>query len=242
MHKKLIILMYHRIGTGRDTITLSDLESHFKYIQAHFPVVTPGEPLQHPISIMLSFDDACCDFYFHIFPLLQKYALKAVLAVIPGYILLDTTLESQKRLSLPFTFAMQEDFFTTHAPFCTWKELQQMHTSNLITYASHSWSHPNITRPFINLHQELYLSQQAIQQHLSVAIDSFVYPFGKSNKSTHAQVLRYYKYAFRIGNAMNKSWDCSYPLTRVIADGRESLYFLESKLMRFPFLWKKFVL
>ena len=100
----LIAPLYHKIGRGKYANSLETLEQHFAYIAAHFPSVLPGEDLPKGTTVCLTFDDAFFDFYHLIFPLLQKYSLKALLAVPTAYIPEIADLTSQERLEKVATF------------------------------------------------------------------------------------------------------------------------------------------
>ncbi|MCB1181625.1 MAG: polysaccharide deacetylase family protein [Chlamydiia bacterium] len=215
----LIVLLYHRVGAGKHANTLEMLTTHLEYIKENYLTVLPGDPLTKRTSICLTFDDASYDFYHFIFPLLQKLNLRALLAVPVQYILEKTTVAAEIRLKIPYYIAMQNGVFETKAPFCTWVELEEMVNSGLVEVASHSMSHPNLTYPHLNLPFELLESKRILENRLPQTISSFVYPFGKANGKIHKEVLKHYPFAFRIGSALNYSWDCSLkPLSRLLGD------------------------
>ena len=163
----------------------------------------PGENVND--GICLTFDDGYFDFYHYVFPLLQKYQLKALLAVPTAYILDATTLSSPQRLSL--THAQLYENATTHAPFCTYEELRTMVKSGYVRIASHSTNHVNLTNEGVNLDEELITSKAVLEEKLGVKIDSFVLPYGKYNESVITLAKHHYPYVFRIGNALNPSWE-----------------------------------
>lgn len=209
--------MYHRIGKGKHANSLETFEKHLQILK-DFPVVLPGEPLRcFSNSICLTFDDAFFDFYHYVFPLLKKYELKALVGVPVRYILDDTSLSPEERLAIPYTLAMQDEFFTTKAPFCTWKEIREMADSGYVEIASHSFRHGNLTFPFMDLHKEVVESKTIIEKKINRAISSFIYPFGRYNKQVHDYVMKSYDYAFRIGSAINFTWTGG-PLCRISAD------------------------
>ncbi len=230
----LIALLYHKIGSGKYANSLKTLEQHFAYIAAHFPTVLPGEKLPKGTSVCLTFDDAFFDFYHLIFPLLQKYSLKALLAVPTGYIPENTDLSPQERIEKVATFADKAPPIPSPA-FCTWKELQVLSQSSLIQIASHSLHHRPFTSKHINLENELFLSKKLLEEKLSTSISSFVYPFGRFTQKAQTLAKKHYKYIFRIGNAHNISWtNTNQLLYRINADELPTTHFPFGPLSR----WK----
>ena len=196
-------MMYHHVGSDRCSNDLEIFEQHLAYISKNFTTVFPtmGRLPQKPICLV--FDDGYYDFYKFIYPLLKKYKLKALLAVTPKYILDDTNKSDAIRLGFEHNDLFKE---YKNATFCTYKELQEMQESGLVQIVSHSYSHKNLLENNVDLHQELLESKETIEQKLSTQVESFVFPFGKYNQRILDETKKYYKYAFRIGNAVNKDF------------------------------------
>ena len=223
----LIAPLYHKIGSGKYANSLETLEQHFAYIAAHFPTIHPGEKLPKGTSVCLTFDDAFFDFYHLVFPLLQKYNLKALLAVPTAYIPENTDLSPQKRLEKVVTFPNKAPPIPSSA-FCTWRELQILSKSSLIKIASHSLHHRPLTSQHTDIENEIFHSKKILEEKLSSPISSFVYPFGLFSQKAHSLAKKHYKYIFRIGNAHNISWkNTNQLLYRINAD--------ELPTTRFPF-------
>lgn len=232
--------MYHRVGKGKHANSLQVLTEHLTHLQ-QYPVVLPGEPLaQRKLSICLTFDDALFDFYHFVFPLLKRFKMRAIVGVPVRYILESTSLLPEERLAVPYGLAMQDGIFETQAPFCTWEELREMVASSYVQLASHSYMHCNLTFPFVDLAREVVFSKQLLEENVPQAISSFIYPFGRTNRSVHAYVRKHYPYCFRIGSAMNFDWNTKRPLTRVCADNR-SLQELLSPTQQLKYLLKGFI-
>jgi peptidoglycan/xylan/chitin deacetylase (PgdA/CDA1 family) len=197
--------MYHHINS--DDLPLSNslvmMEAHLSLIARRYTTVFPGENV--PNGICLTFDDGYFDFYHYVFPLLQKYHLKALLAVPTAYIMESTTLSAPQRLSLTHAQIYENAF--SHAPFCTYEELREMVSSGYVRIASHSTNHLNLTDEGIDLEEELITSKALLEEKLGVKIDSFVLPYGKYNASVITLAKHHYPYVFRIGNAFNPSWE-----------------------------------
>lgn len=211
----ILIIMYHRlVGLGKLSNCKSLFCDHLKYIKDHYPVILPGDPAKQ-LSICLTFDDAFFDFYSDIFPLLEQMNLRAVLGVPTKYILEKSDRSKEQRLSIPYH---QAQSLYKQAPYCTWQELKEIAHTGLVEIASHSHSHPNMTLPGIDLHQEMILSKQLIEEHLSQSVSTFIYPFGKTNQHLHREIKKVYAYDMRIGEAINDSWQAKKPLCRINGD------------------------
>ena len=196
------------------------LEAHFAYLRRRFDVVLPGEPLRSGrLSVCLSFDDGYADFYAHVFPLLEKFSLRALLAIPTAFILSDTMVPMAGRLSVTQHEAMQGDYFKTRAPFCTWEELRRMVSSGRVQIASHSHRHLDLRRDGVDVEFEAAHSKLLLEQNLGCQISTFVYPFGSVNARAHSTVMRHYSFALRVGSALNSGWrPYRQPLCRVGAD------------------------
>jgi peptidoglycan/xylan/chitin deacetylase (PgdA/CDA1 family) len=204
----LPIVMYHHINSDDLPLSNSDsmMEAHLRLISERYTTLFPGEESVNP-SICLTFDDAYFDFYHYVFPLLKKYNLKALLAVPAAYILDRTDLEPERRLSLKHHEIYEGENYKTFAPFCTYAELHEMVQSGLVEMASHSMNHLNLTDGDIDLEKEIFGSKVLLEEKLGYRIESFVLPYGKYNDAAVALAHEHYSYVFRIGNALNPSWD-----------------------------------
>ncbi|MDP3588640.1 MAG: polysaccharide deacetylase family protein [Sulfuricurvum sp.] len=200
------VVMYHHINS--DDLPLSNLDSmmdaHLRLISERYVTVFPGEEFQSS-SICLTFDDAYYDFYHYVFPLLRKYNLKALLAVPSAFILDDTDITPEKRLSLKHHEIYEN--YQTFAPFCTYAELREMVQSGHVFIASHSMNHINLSDEGVDLEREIFGSKVILEEKLGCRVESFVLPYGKYNDLAVALAHEHYGYVFRIGNALNPSWE-----------------------------------
>jgi len=198
--------MYHHVNSDDLPLSNSDvmMKAHLELISERYSTIFPGEPITNR-SICLTFDDAYYDFYYYVFPLLKKYNLKALLAVPSAFILDETNIEPEKRLSLKHQDIYEN--YQASAPFCTYAELREMVQSGHVEIASHSMNHVNLTQEGVDLEKEIFGSKVMLEDKLGCRIDSFVLPFGKYNDAAVALAQEHYSYVFRIGNALNPSWD-----------------------------------
>ena len=138
------VLMYHEFVTQEDldsgiafdeyAIYYHEFEHDLQWLQQNgYTTITvrelalylngQGEMPEKPV--ILTIDDGKLGVYKNAFPLLQKYNMKAVLAVIG--IEIHTASESP------------ELRYESPAPYCTWAELAEMSASGHVEIASHSY-------------------------------------------------------------------------------------------------------
>lgn len=199
----LLALLYHKIGKGKYANPLPLFEEHLKWISKHYQTLLPGEKLPSKLSVCLTFDDAFFDFYHYIFPLLQKYNLKALLSVPTAFIPNSATLSAKERLKKVATFSDNSPPLPSPA-FCTWDELRELNASPLIEIASHSVNHRPLSE--VDPEHELITSKKNLETNLSTPIQTFVYPYGRFTPEVHALATQHYKCVMRIGNALNRNW------------------------------------
>lgn len=205
---RVLTLMFHRVNDASLGYQPQQFARYLDYLVNHFPIVVPGEALpQVPLAICLTFDDAYYDFYHNVYPLLLEYKIKAILAVPAKYIIDNTQLDSDTRLSVPYAHNMEDPSHQAKVPFCTWDELRQMAQSQHVLIASHGYQHANLADKATDLSQEIITSKQILEKQLSLPINYFVYPFGKMNSKVHQKICQHYAYGIRIGSALNKGWD-----------------------------------
>lgn len=239
----LPVVMYHHINSDDLPLSNSDvmMEEHLRHISERFTTLFPGDPVGSN-AICLTFDDAYYDFYHYVFPLLKKYYLKALLAVPSAYILEDTDVTPERRLSLKHHEIYEADNYKTYAPFCTYAELREMIQSGHVTIASHSMEHVNLSEEGIDLEQEIFGSKAVLEENLGFRVDSFVLPYGKYNDAAVALAHEHYSYVFRIGNALNPSWEGIGGLIyRIKGDGLKTPNGLFKPLKQFGFWCKTMI-
>jgi peptidoglycan/xylan/chitin deacetylase (PgdA/CDA1 family) len=213
----ILTLLYHRIGNDKYSNSLQTLDAHLNYIAKCFTAVLPGDELDScsKTAICLTFDDATIDFYTHIFPLLKKYALKAVLSI--PVALINTN------------------------GYCSWDMLEEIASNKLIQIASHSFNHIDLTNKNSDLIVECLYSKYLLEKKLKQKILTFVYPFGKQNRNIHKYVKKHYKYIMRIGGSLNLNWQNANRLIyRIPSDNLSHYKDRLSKKSRLKYLIKFF--
>ncbi|MFI4936997.1 MAG: polysaccharide deacetylase family protein [Candidatus Berkiellales bacterium] len=203
---RIIALMFHRVNDPYSGCHPDQFAQYLDYLVKHFPIVVPGELAHEAVAICLTFDDAYYDFYHHVYPLLKQYQIKALLAVPVKYIVNDTALSAETRLSTPYPQGMEGLTYQRKVAFCTWQELREMAASGHVMIASHGFAHVAHTDKNVNLTQEIFESKQRLEDELNLTVKYFVYPFGKMTRQSHKLVRQVYDYGIRIGSALNLGW------------------------------------
>lgn len=205
---RVITLMFHRVNDAHQGYCPKQFARYLDYLVQHFPIVVPGEQLPDvPLAICLTFDDAYFDFYHDVYPLLRKHQIKAILAVPVKYVIQNTQVSSEERLSVPYENGMSATY-EKKVPFCTWEELAEMSQDHVVI-ASHGFAHANLADKKTDLDQEIVFSQKILEQKLQIPIKHFVYPYGRMSKKAHQKVCQSYEFGIRIGSALNLGWDRS---------------------------------
>lgn len=146
------------------------------------------------------------DFYHFVFPLLKELNIKVLLAVSPAYILPKTSDLDKDRLERE-TSPLPHNPPIASSAFCTWKEIIEMHQSGLVQIASHGTAHVNLCDPTFEIEEEICSSKILIEKNINANVSAFVYPMGRFNSKVHEIARDNYRYIFRIGSAMNISWE-----------------------------------
>ena len=162
------ILTYHQVNDidqDAKTLTVEQFDAQMKYLaESGFNVITPNELLdswegkaelpENPVVI--TFDDAHIDIYKNVFPILQKYNLRA-------------------------TFFVVTDFVNLYPNYITWEQAKEMQASGLVDIESHTLNHKLLTEIYSRdkVWDQLYGSKQAIEWYLKKPVNFIAYPDGK---------------------------------------------------------------
>ncbi|PLS68806.1 MAG: polysaccharide deacetylase [Cyanobacteria bacterium M5B4] len=174
------IIMYHDITPVKDVdydVTPQELADHFATLKAEgMTPISIDQLVRHletgaslpPKPVLLTFDDNYRGQYLHAFPLLQKYNFPAVWSVHTAFV------------GSP-----------QGKPKATWEELKKMADSGLVTVASHTVSHRNLTdlTP-AEIDRELRESKQILEEKLGRSVKYFTYPEGTYTEPMKEQVLK----------------------------------------------------
>jgi peptidoglycan/xylan/chitin deacetylase (PgdA/CDA1 family) len=116
-------------------------------------------------ALVITFDDGEVDNYLYAFPILKKYGLPATIFLVVNDIGKPDKLN--------------------------WDQIRQMQDSGLITFGSHSMSHPFLdsNSPAPDLGKEISGSKAVIESMLGKPVSMFAYPVGRFNKDVRQRVI-----------------------------------------------------
>lgn len=177
---QLVILAYHRVGSGTDVfmdIPLSSFEAQLDYLQDNFEIMSLDQAVDIALTTgikdntaVLTFDDGYCDFYTNALPVLDKRGLPATLYIATHFI------ENQE--NFPWDVQYVEQYWPDVRPL-TWDQLREIAELNLIGVGSHTHTHARIDRlSRNNLEREITTSIGLIQSALGFKPKHFACPKG----------------------------------------------------------------
>ena len=162
------ILSYHQVNDidqNADTLTVEQFDAQMKYLyESGYNVITPNELLdawendtQLPENpVIITFDDAHVDIYKNVYPILQKYRIRA-------------------------TFFVTTDFVNLYPNYITWDQAREMQESGWADIESHTLNQKLLTEITSRdkVWEQLYGSKQAIEWYLKKPVNFIAYPQGK---------------------------------------------------------------
>ena len=128
----VIVLCYHEVGSYKSPartpydLDRENLESHLKFFKKEgytclslddYIAINKGEKPLPPKAVMITFDDGYESFYKTIFPMLKKYNVPAMMAIIGSWM----------------------DGASAGVKMTTWEQFREMEASGLVTVASHTY-------------------------------------------------------------------------------------------------------
>jgi len=184
--------------SGYKTLRLAEVVSYLK----------EGKPFPDK-SIVITFDDGYRSVFDEAFPVLRRYNMTATVFLTvgeKGNSGLDGRLPSLEERQM----------------LC-WEEIMEMHRCG-IDFASHTLTHPDLTRlPFEHAQSEILDSKAIIEDALSAPIYCFAYPFGRYDERILEIVKKHYACACSDRLGLASSGSNPYALERVEA------YYLRSE-------------
>jgi len=167
----LPIVMYHSVSPAVAkgnllAVSAATFEKQMSFLKRHHYNVAALGNIKDYISgkkkipgrsIVLTFDDGYKDNYTYAFPILKKYNFPAAIFIIVSEV------GRPDRLS--------------------WEEIKEMQACGLITFASHTFTHPflNSLRSAGDLKREISGSKSALEDKLGRSVEIFSYPSGRFN-------------------------------------------------------------
>ena len=185
------IIMYHSIlkdssRSNKYTVTPTVLEEDLKYIKDKgYTTVTIADLISYvyndtPLpekTIVLTFDDGHYNNYGYLFPLLEKYDMKAVISIVGSY-------------TDKFT---ETDEANLNYSYLRWKDIKELMDTGRIEFQNHTYSLHSNTGKRIGtkkikgetdehyknvLEEDILKLQQEFEENTNYIPQCFTYPFG----------------------------------------------------------------
>lgn len=184
-------LMYHAVsddcwGVRELFVSPSSLEAQLQYLQENgyttvfFEELSRADEIEKPV--LLTFDDGYDDNYTHLFPLLQKYGAKANIFLVTG--------------GLGGEHYLTED------------QVRQMQESGLVSFQSHTVSHPYLDEcTKEQLHWELSESKAALARLTGKEPFVLCYPFGRYDSAALEVIREYYSFGLLMQDGRSYTTD-----------------------------------
>lgn len=171
------IFMYHHVFPGHEDnklfISQENFQKQMKYLLEHgFHVISLRELVSYykegrnppEKTVVLTFDDGYDDFFANAYPVLKKFNFPATVFLIADKV---------------------------ETPAYLWRyQIIEMLDSGLITFGSHSISHPILTElSEKKATEEIAGSKKKLEEFLGIPIEFFCYPVGQFNEKIRQMVI-----------------------------------------------------
>jgi peptidoglycan/xylan/chitin deacetylase (PgdA/CDA1 family) len=151
----VVILLYHRVGTGTAEIELPPgvFEAQIAHLAAA-GVRTLDEALAGAGGVVVTFDDGTVDLHEAVLPVLDRVGVTATLYLATGMV----REEGGQGLS--------------------WSQIREAVDAGLVTVGSHTHTHADLSRATeAQAEEEMRRSKELIEDRLGVACRNFAYPW-----------------------------------------------------------------
>ena len=174
----LVLLLYHRLGSGPSEIELEParFEEHLAYLGSMGGIARPDDALaeRSPGGVVLTFDDGSRDFHERALPLLVRHRAPAVLYLATGWVEGEGLAPAGHRA-------------------IAWSQLAEAVSTGLVSVGSHTHGHVNLARAAEDESEdEMRRSKELIEDRLGVACRHFAYPWGVGSRAADRAVRRWF--------------------------------------------------
>lgn len=184
-----VILNYHSIHPSHKFATKpGDFREQMEYTASNFKVLSLHDLYEMRISkknfpdklAVITFDDGYEDNYEYAFPVLKNFGIKASIFLTTGFI--DGEIDIAKR----------DRTYNELQPL-KWEQILEMKDSGIITFGSHTHTHPILTEISLeDAEKEIVQSKNILEDKLGESAELFAYPLGQP-KTFNTQIIELLK-------------------------------------------------
>jgi len=227
-YQTIPILAYHRVSrkfTGKMSVSIEMFDEQMSYLKRNdYRVITLSEMIpflrgERPIprrAVIITFDDGHHTIYQNAFPILKKYGFPATLFVYSDYI---------------------------NKGGLTWRQIDEMTSSGLISLQSHSKSHTNLAirlddedeaRYHSRVLQEIVLPPELMEKRVAARVFGYAYPYGDTNDYVIEQLKKHgYELGLTVYPGGNPAFGNPFLLRRAMIFGDEGMEAFREELKTF---------
>ena len=179
------ILMYHQVGDFSPMKTHRASYCHYRRFSAQMKLLsllgyhvmdfeTAIKAIEEkteipPLSVVLTFDDGCRNFYEYAYPVLKKFRFPAIVYVVSGLI------------GKKAEWFSRED---RHAPALMSEDILLELRKNGIIFGAHGMSHVRLAETeTARQREEIFKSKAVLEDILGEEVRHFCYPYGSYDKA-----------------------------------------------------------
>lgn len=169
----ITILMYHSVSASPDRYSVSPdaFKRHMELLKANYAVVRLSDIRNHFSSagrkVIVTFDDAFCDFAEHARPILQRLSIPATVFVPTAHV------GGSNRWDDKVSEVMQKGIMTEG-------DLRALSNDDMVEFGSHTADHPSMRGlTTAEMRRQAVESRRYLQELLGRPITMFSYPYGQ---------------------------------------------------------------
>ncbi len=218
------ILIYHQVGVdfGREMeVSTSAFRGQLNWIESRGEITDLETAVERRNErnadqlFVLTFDDGFDDVYHNAFPLMQQRGIPFTLYLTTHPIETGEPLDPNYPGARPLT----------------WKHVNEMIGSGLVTVGAHTHSHPDLRNSSPNvIAQELALSDGLIEERTGIRPRHFTYPWGWWSQAADRQVRQRYDTA-TVGSGWSGSGSDIHQIERLPIQASDSRFLFPRKAL-----------
>ena len=241
------ILYYHQIAAHSFRRHIEYLRKHYNLIRLDDLVETIAKGTTLKDTVVITFDDGYKSIYSDIFPILKRYEVPITVFLVSDIVgtekeIWADTLRNLRKNSGDKSYIPDVEYFKCipnteknrliqeliarykYTPpqrsILSWDEVQKMLKSGLVSFGSHSKTHPCLTKMDAEEAKvEILDSKRKLESHLNIEIEHFSYPNGDYDNLHFKMLDSAYQSASTTVPGINDATTNLHELRRIAGNG-----------------------